>query len=158
MNGAPHIQCRQTTVPNNDTQDGWRRKEGGKKGGREGIHCMDHNEKSWEYGKSSQLHEFERWRGKEYSYCLSCTHVTPTISRIVPEPSSNLQVRETTTIAAVGKLFTTKNWNDEKDMPNHWVQTIKEEGKKRRSCGEIREEHSRETRNHIETRNKRILH
>jgi len=61
-----------------------------------------------------------------------------------------------TTIAGVGRKFTPENRNDEQDMPNHRVQAEKEEGKKQRSCGEIREEHTRETGNHIETRKRRI--
>jgi hypothetical protein len=56
----------------------------------------------------------------------------------------------------VGRKFTTDNRNDEQDMPNHRVQAEKEEGKKQRNCGEIREEHTRETGNHIETRKRRI--
>jgi hypothetical protein len=61
-----------------------------------------------------------------------------------------------TTIAGVGRKFTTNNRNDEQDMPIHRVQVEKEEGKKQRSSGEIREEHTRETGNHIETRKRTI--
>jgi hypothetical protein len=47
MSGTSHIRCQQTTNPNNDGNDGWRGKgRGGKKGGREKIHCMDHDKKS----------------------------------------------------------------------------------------------------------------
>jgi hypothetical protein len=60
-------------------------------------------------------------------------------------------------MAGVGRIFTTDNTNDEQDMPNHRVQEEKEEGKKQRSCGEIREEHTRETGNHIQTRKKKDL-
>jgi hypothetical protein len=33
--------------------------------------------------ESTQLHEIARWRGKKYSYWLSCTHVTPKIHTIL---------------------------------------------------------------------------
>jgi hypothetical protein len=56
----------------------------------------------------------------------------------------------------VGRKFPTNNRNDEQDMPNHRVEVDKVEGKKERSCGEIREEHTRETGNHTETRKRRI--
>jgi len=42
----PHIQCRQTIIPIKDGTDRWSGKDGGKKEGREEIHCMDHDEKS----------------------------------------------------------------------------------------------------------------
>jgi len=34
--------------------------------------------------KSAQLHGFGRWRGKQYSYWLSCTHITLNIPTILP--------------------------------------------------------------------------
>jgi hypothetical protein len=63
-----------------------------------------------------------------------------------------------TTIAGVGTKFTTDNKNNEQDMPNHRVQPEKEKGKRRSRCEEIREEHTREIRNHIETGKRRIWH
>ena len=57
--------------------------------------------------ESTQLHGFARWRGKKYSYWLSCTHITPKISTILPYPSSNLKTREPMTIAGVGTIFAT---------------------------------------------------
>jgi len=43
-------------------------------------------------------------------------------------------------------------------MPNHRVQAVKKDGKKRWRRGEIWEEHTTETGNHIETGNRRIWH
>jgi hypothetical protein len=42
-----------------------------------------------------------------------------------------------TTIAEADRKFTTKNRNNEQDMPIHRVQVDREEAKKRRSCREI---------------------
>jgi len=58
----------------------------------------------------------------------------------------------------MGRNLTTGKRNDEQDMANHQVHTVKEEGRKRRSCEEIREEYTRETGNHIENRKRRIWH
>jgi hypothetical protein len=55
--------------------------------------------------------------------------------------------RDITTIEGVGRKFTTENSNIKQDMPNHAVGAEKKERKKQRSCGEIRAEHTRETRN-----------
>lgn len=41
--GMLHIPCRPTTHPTNDGNNGWKEMDGGKMGGREEIHCMDHN-------------------------------------------------------------------------------------------------------------------
>jgi hypothetical protein len=79
----------------------------------------------------------ERWRVKKYSYSLSCTHVTSKIPTILPIPSSNLEIRMTTTIAGVGKNFTAENKHTYYDMPNHHVHTGHEEGKMQRDCGAI---------------------
>ena len=69
--------------------------------------------------KYTELRGFARWRGKRYSYLVSCTPVTLIIPTILPETSSNLETRETTTITAVGRKFTTENRNHEQDTPNH---------------------------------------
>jgi len=61
-------------------------------------------------------------------------------------------------MAGVGRKFPPENSNDKQDITNHPVQAEKEKGKRRRSCGEIREEHTRETGNHIETGKRRIRH
>ena len=62
------------------------------------------------------------------------------------------------TITRVGRISTTENRNDKQDIPNHQLQAEKLEGKRQRSCEEIGEEHTRETRNHIETEKRRICH
>ena len=113
---------------------------------------MDHNEKSWKDREFTQLRGIEKWRVKKYSYLLSSTHVTPKISAMLPIPSSNLKTRMATTIAEVGKKFTTETRHDLYDMPNRQVQVETKEGKMQRDCGEIRVEHTRETGNHIDTR------
>ena len=59
-------------------------------------------------------------------------------------------------MAGVGRKFTTNNRNDKQDMANHRVQVRKEEGEKQRSCGEIREEHTRGTGNHMENTKRTI--
>jgi hypothetical protein len=74
------------------------------------------------------------------------------ISTIHPEPSSNLETRETMTIAWVDRKLPTEDQNDKYDIPNHRVQMGKEEGMKQRSGREIGESHTRETGNPTEPR------
>jgi len=77
------------------------------------------------------------WRGNKYSYWLSCTHVTSKIPTIIPKPSSNIERRETTPIAGVGRKFGAGNRNDEKDLPKDPVLAEYENRKRGRSCEEI---------------------
>jgi hypothetical protein len=60
------------------------------------------------------------------------------------------------TMARVSRKFTTDNRKDKYNIPNPRVQGDKEKCKRRRSCEEMREEHSREIGNHIETGKRRI--
>jgi hypothetical protein len=104
------------------------------------------------------LHRFGRWRGKKYFYWLSCTHVIQNIPTILPSTSSNLDTRETTIVAGVGRIFTTDNRYVKQDKPNLPEQVRNLEGKRRSSCEEIREEHTREIGTHIDTQKGRIWH
>jgi len=108
--------------------------------------------------ESTQLPGFARWMGKKYSYLLGCTHITLKIPTILPYPSSIHETRERTPIVVLGTIFTTKNRNDKQDMRNHQADVKQQKGKRSRNCDAVWEEHTKEIRNHIETRQRRIWH
>jgi len=71
---------------------------------------------------------------------------------------SNLETSKRPTITGVDSTFTMQNRNDVHDMRNHRAPAHNEDGKMLRRSVVNEEEHTRETRNHIETRKRQIWH
>jgi len=93
-----------------------------------------------ENDKTTQLSRFARRVGKKYSYRLSCTNSTWKFPNILTEPSSSLKIWYPTTMAHMGREFSTENRNEMQHMSMYQVQVETEEGMKQKSGKEIWEE------------------